>query len=108
MGISVKPSSKDTTGIGPASDRRRARRTGRMGWRAAVHCVAAFDVPRPTKNPRRLALQVSIMEAVLLSARDAIPTPTVLMLQVEVRLVRTAIALYSITRFGRKRLLGET
>jgi hypothetical protein len=40
------------------------------------------------------------MEAIPLSARDAIPTPTVLMLQVEVRLMRTAIALYSITRFG--------
>ena len=81
MGISVKPSSKDTTGIGPASDRRRARRTGRMGWRAAVHCVAAFDVPRPTKNPRRLALQVSIMGAIpwrrwRISTRDRPPSST--------------------------------
>jgi hypothetical protein len=69
----------------------------------AVRAFAAlppFDVVPPTKNPRRQSLQVSIMEAIPLSARDAIPTPTVFLLQVEVRLMRTAIALYSITRFG--------
>ena len=107
MGISVKPSSKDTTGIGPASDRRRARRTGRMGWRAAVHCVAAFDVPRPTKNPRRLALQVSIM-GVSLFREGCDAGVHRLLLLAEVQVLRPMIAFCFLTRFCRERLLGET
>ena len=107
MGISVKPSSKDTTGIGPASDRRRARRTGRMGWRAAVHCVAAFDVPRPTKNPRRLALQVSILNPALFR-KGCDAGVHRLLLRMEVLVVLPSIAFCFITRFRRGRLLGET
>ena len=41
MGRSVKPSSKDTTGIGPAIDRRRARRTG-------TDAVPGARMPRDT------------------------------------------------------------
>ena len=48
------------------------------------------------------------MGASMLFARDAEPTSTVFMLRVEVRVVLPAIALYVITRFCRKRLLGET
>ena len=48
------------------------------------------------------------MGASMLFARDAEPTPTFFKLLVEVRLVLPAIALDSITRFCRKRLLGET
>ena len=48
------------------------------------------------------------MGASMLFARDAEPASTFLMLRVEVRVLLPAIALYSITRFCRKRLLGET
>lgn len=48
------------------------------------------------------------MVASMLFARDAEPASTFFMLLVEVRLVRPAIALYLVTRFCRKRLLGET
>ena len=41
MGGSVKPSSKDTTGIGPAIDRRRARRAG-------TDAVTGKRMPRAT------------------------------------------------------------
>ena len=44
----------------------------------------------------------------MLSAKDAMPASAFLMLLAEFRLVRPAIALYSITRFCSKRLLGET
>ena len=48
------------------------------------------------------------MGASMLFAGDAEPASTFFMLQVEVRVVLPAIALYLITRFCRKRLLGET
>jgi hypothetical protein len=44
----------------------------------------------------------------MLFERDAMPASAVLMLLAEVRVVRPAIALDSITLFCRKRLLGET
>src|SRR6187431_2162728 len=52
MGESVKPSSKDTTGIGPVIDRRRARRTGtdavpgvRIPRTAGVGCSPSIKKP---------------------------------------------------------------
>ena len=48
------------------------------------------------------------MGASMLFARDAEPASTFFMLRVEVRLLLPVIALYLITRFCRKRLLGET
>ena len=107
MGKSVKPSSKDTTGIGPAIDRRRARRTGRMGWRPAIHRDAAFDVPCPTKNPRRLALQVSILNPALFRKGCDAGVHRLLLLA-EVQVLRPMIAFCFLTRFCRERLLGET
>ena len=81
MGGSVKPSSKDTTGIGPAIDRRRARRAGTDALPACACAPPASDVPRPLKNPRRLALQVSITGAIpwrrwRISTRDRPPSST--------------------------------
>ena len=78
-----------------------------MGWRAAVHCVAAFDVPRPTKNPRRLALQVSIM-GVSLFREGCDAGVHRLLLLAEVQVLRPVIAFCLLTRFRRERLLGET
>jgi hypothetical protein len=62
MGKSVKPSSKDTTGIGPAIDRRRARRTGTDAVPVRAMRAAGVGHSRPLKNPRRWTLQVSIMD----------------------------------------------
>ena len=78
-----------------------------MGWRAAVHCVAAFDVPRPTKNPRRLALQVSILNPALFRKGCDAGAHRLLLLA-ESRVVLKAFALCLLTRFRRERLLGET
>ena len=75
------PVSKDTAGIGPAIDRRRARRAGTDALPACACAPPASDVPRPLKNPRRLALQVSITGAIPLrrwriSTRDRPPSST--------------------------------
>jgi hypothetical protein len=74
----------------------------------AIAAMPPFDVPHPSKNPRRSTLQASVMDVGLPSARDAMPASTFLMLRAEVRVVLPAIALCVLTRFCRKRLLGET
>jgi len=48
------------------------------------------------------------MDGGLLSARDAMPASTCLMLRAEVRVALPAIVFALLTRFCRKRLLGET
>ena len=67
-----------------------------------------FDAKRPLKNPRRTTLQVSIMDVGLLSARDAMPASTFLMLRAEVSVLLPAFVFGLLTRFCGKRLLGET
>ncbi|MEO5962777.1 MAG: hypothetical protein ABIP87_04995 [Thermomonas sp.] len=90
-------------------DRRRAARTGTDVVVAHGNAVMPpFDVPCPSKNLRRSALQVMAMDVGLISAKDAMPAATSLMLQVEVRVVLVAVALCLLTRFCRKPLLGET
>ena len=51
MGKSVKPSSKDTTGIGPAIDRRRARRTGTDAVPVRAMRAAGVGHSPPIKKP---------------------------------------------------------
>ncbi|MFS8137987.1 MAG: hypothetical protein ACMG50_07680, partial [Thermomonas sp.] len=103
------PVSKDTTGIGPAIDRRRAPRIGTDEVVARViDAMPPFDVRYPSGNPRRPALQFSFMGFGLLSASDARPASTFLKLLVEVQVVLPTIALCLLTLFCRKRLLGET
>ena len=77
-----------------------------MGWRPAYHCNAVVDVPCPTKNPRRLALQVSIVgDSLFREGCDA--GVHRLMQRVEVRVMRPMIAICFLTRFRRERLLGR-
>ena len=113
MGRSVKPSCMNTTGIGPAIDRRRARRTGPDEATARdANPLPPWDVPRPLKNPRRCSLQVSIMDVSVsveaLFAGEAKPSHTWPMLLAEVRASLLALASCLLTRFRRERLLGET
>ena len=89
-------------------DRRRATRTGPDEMAACAIAVPPFDARHPPKTLRRPTLQVLMMCVELLSARDAMPASTCLMLRVEVHVVLPAIALCVLTRFCRKRLLGET
>lgn len=74
----------------------------------ATAAMPPFDVPHPPKIPRRPALQVWFVGIGLLSARDAMPASTCLKLRVEVHVASPAIVLTVLTRFCRKRLLGET
>jgi hypothetical protein len=80
---------------------------------SACHAPPVLDVPRPIKNPRREALQVSIMDAG--SAFDAVHfregQATCVhrwMLLAELRVVLPGFALCLLTRFRREHLLGET
>lgn len=73
----------------------------------AVAALSPFDVLLPTKNPRRLALQVSI-EGVSALREGCDAGVHRLLLLVEVRVARPVIALCFVTRFYRERLLRET
>jgi hypothetical protein len=66
---------------------------------------AAVDVPRPTKNPRRRTLQVSIMDASRF--REGCDAGVHRLLRAEVRVMRPVIAFCFLTRFCRERLLGR-
>ena len=89
-------------------DRRRALRTGTDVVVACATAMPPFDVRRPPKILRRPALPVFGVSFDLLSAKDAMPASTCLMLRAEVGVVLPAIALCVLIRFCRKRLLGET
>ena len=89
-------------------DRRRATRTGTDVVMACATALPPFDVCHPPTLLRRPALQALMRSVELLSARDATPASTCLILRVEVLVVLPAIALCVFTHFCRKRLLGET
>ncbi|MDQ3039524.1 MAG: hypothetical protein M3R16_06990 [Pseudomonadota bacterium] len=108
-GLSVTPSYKNTTGIGPVIDRQRAARTGTDVVVAHGNTVVPpFDAPLPSKTPRRCARCALMRVGGLLSARDAVPASTCFTLRVEFNVGSPAGALYVLTRFCSRRLLGET
>jgi hypothetical protein len=108
MGTAVTPSCRKHHGY-RTRDQPPARQARRYGFGGIARCRGnAFRRLAPIKKPAA-ANAAGFDHGRFHAFREGCGAGVHLfMLRVEVRLVLPAIALYSITRFCRKRLLGET
>jgi hypothetical protein len=94
------PVQNSITGIGPATNRRRAGRAGTD----SVHRKRALPA---TKNPRRVALRVSDSECVCVFAKETMPASTVETVRAEGFVVLRDVVVFDLTRFCRNASAGR-
>src|SRR4249919_3250853 len=94
------PVQNSITGIGPATNRRRAGRAG-------TDSVHRKRVLPATKNPRRVALRVSDSEGVCVFAKETMPASTVETVRAEGFVVLRDVVVIDLTRFCRDASAGR-
>src|SRR4249919_1746351 len=94
------PVQNSITGIGPATNRRRAARAG-------TDSVHRKRVLPATKNPRRVALRVSDSECVCVFAKETMPASTVETVRAEGFVVLRDVVVIDLTRFCRDASAGR-